>query len=440
MKRFLLFILFLTLSNCSFDNKTGIWKNANNIDTSYEDRFKDFETLYTENKSFNEIIEPKNNLRIDLNSTKSNSNWLEKNYKKSNNFENFSYKNTNELILKSKKLSRNDISDTFFFDGDNIIISDNKGLIIIYSIIDEKISFKYNFYKKKHKNIKKILNIIVENNIIYASDNIGYLYAIDYLEKKLLWAKNFNVPFRSNLRILEDKIILSDTNNVLYFVNKLDGIRLKNIPTEQNNLKSSFVNSITLENNSILYLNTYGSLYSINFNGRINWFLNLNRSLDINPTNLFYSNSQISNEGIVILSTDPNLYIFDAKNGFVRKKISISSIQEPIISNKYLYLITKDNLLVCIDVTSGEIIYSLDIVDKIANFLDTKKRLIKIKKFFIVNNKIMIFLNNSYLVKFSSNGTIIDINKLPSKLNTQPIFANNSMMYINNKNKLVIVD
>ena len=33
---------------------------------------------------------------------------------------------------------------------------------------------KFNFYKKKYKKIKKNLNLIVENNIIYVSDNLGF--------------------------------------------------------------------------------------------------------------------------------------------------------------------------------------------------------------------------------------------------------------------------
>ena len=37
-----------------------------------------------------------------------------------------------------------------------------------------------------------------------------------------------------------------------------------------------------------IFLNTFGSLYSINFdNFNINWFINLNQSFDLNPRNLF---------------------------------------------------------------------------------------------------------------------------------------------------------
>ena len=52
---------------------------------------------------------------------------------------------------------------------------------------------------------------IVEKNIIYVGDNLGYLYALDYKNQKLLWAKDYKVPFRSNLKILKNNLLIADT-------------------------------------------------------------------------------------------------------------------------------------------------------------------------------------------------------------------------------------
>ena len=83
---------------------------------------------------------------------------------------------------------------------------------------DNKTLIKFNFYKKKYKKINKKLNLIVENNIIYVSDNFGYLYAYNYLDGKLLWAKNYNIPFRSNLKIYKNIIFAANQNNNLFFL------------------------------------------------------------------------------------------------------------------------------------------------------------------------------------------------------------------------------
>ena len=57
MKIFLASIILIMLSSCSFDNKTGIWKNSSDSTVEKEKTFKDFETLYTKTQSFNSVVE-----------------------------------------------------------------------------------------------------------------------------------------------------------------------------------------------------------------------------------------------------------------------------------------------------------------------------------------------------------------------------------------------
>ena len=103
-------------------------------------------------------------------------------------------------------------------------------------------------------------------------------------------------------------------------------------------------------------------------------------------------------------------------------------------------MITKDNLIVCFDLKEAKIIYSLDIGSEIANFLKTKQKQININHVYLLNSSLFVFLNNSYLVKFDLNGSIIDIDKLKTKMETNPIFINQSILYLDNNNKLVILN
>ena len=218
MKLYLISILLIILSSCSFDNKTGIWKNENQIVDKKDDKFKEFETLYTKTKLFNSLIQPRKNLKIILDPIKLNLKWSDEYYKDSNNLENFSYKNQNKIIFKSKKLSTKKTRERLVFDGDKALVADEKGNIVVYSFSSKEITLKYNFYKKQFRNIKKNLNIIIRDDIIYVGDNLGYLYALDYIDGKLLWAKYFQIPFKSNLKIIDDTIVLADANNSLYFI------------------------------------------------------------------------------------------------------------------------------------------------------------------------------------------------------------------------------
>ncbi len=440
MKFFLTLIFLVILSNCSFDNKSGIWQNNNKMNSKKDDKFKDFEKLYTETKSFESIIEPDNNLQINLDPIKSNLKWTDEFFEDSNNLKNFSYKNLNELIFKSKKLSNYRIKDRILYDNQNVIITDEKGNITVYSMENQEIVLRYNFYKKKFKKNKKNLNIVTENNLIYVADNFGFFYALDILNNKLIWAKNHKIPFRSNLKIKDNKIFVADTNNSLLLINKENGEKIKIIPTEETTVKNNFINSLAANKDSLFYLNTYGSLYSISKKGEIKWFVNLNRSLDINPNSLFSSNPLVLNQDKLIVSTDLYLYLLDINNGSILSKIAITSLFRPLISGKNLFLVTKDYLLVSINLDSKKIVYSLDVSKNLADYLDTKKKSISLKSSAIINNDIFLFLDNSYLVKFSPLGKIKEINKLPSKLNSFPIFINDSIIYLNNKNKLLLLN
>ena len=440
MKIFYALIILILLQNCSFDNKSGIWKNENFI--SKEDTlFEEFKTISNANETFNKIIPIKKNFKFFLGDQIKNNNWSDIFFNQTTNYKNFKYNDKNQLIFKSKKLSKSKINNYVIVENNNLITSDHKGNLIVFSINQNKITSKYNFYKKKFKKIKKKLNLIVENNIIYVSDNIGYLYAFNYESNKILWAKNFKVPFRSNLKLSKNKLITSNQNNKLFFINKINGEMIKLIPTEETTVKNLFVNNLSANTDNIFFLNTYGSLYSININSmEISWFLNLNQSLDLNPSNLFFGSEIINFEDKIVVSSNEFMYIINANNGSTIYKKNIPTVIKPIIINNYLFAITKNDYLISMNLRNGDIIYSYNINTKISEFLDTKKKKVEFKDMLIANDHIYIFLRNSFLLKFNIRGELISIDKLSSKIYSQLVLVNNSLLYLDNKNKISIID
>ena len=53
-----------------------------------------------------------------------------------------------------------------------MIATDTKGNIIVFSKNENKLLYKYNFYKKSYKKINKKLNFILDKNIVYVTDNM----------------------------------------------------------------------------------------------------------------------------------------------------------------------------------------------------------------------------------------------------------------------------
>ncbi len=437
MKLFIFLIVIIFLNNCSFDNKSGIWNNKS-FSSNENNQFKNFKNLAFEKNVFNKVINIQKDFKFKSTKLVLNNDWKDVYYNNNNNFPNFKYNDLNEIIFRSKKLSSLETDNLFLFINDHVIISDRKGNLIIKSIIGNKRYTKFNFYKKRHKKINKYLNLVAENDIIYVSDNIGYLYAFDYKNEKVVWAKDYNVPFRSNLKIFKNKLITSNINNELIYIDKNSGNTLRKIPTEETTIKNQFINNIAQIKNLTLYLNTYGSLYSIDSESmRINWLINLNQSLDLSPRNLFFGNQIVSKNNKIVVSSNKTTYVIDKNNGKIIFQKNFSSILKPVILNDYIFFITNNNLLISVNNLSGKIIYSYDINQSIADFLKSKKKNVTFKSFLISNNKILIFLENSYLLIFNLNGTLEEIKKLPYKINSDPIIVKGSIIYLDRKNKII---
>ena len=150
-------------------------------------------------------------------------------------------------------------------------------------------------------------------------------------------------------------------------------------------------------------------------------------------TQLYYENK-------LIVSTLPYLYVLNANNGSTIFKRPITSIVKPIVSGKNLFLITKDYLLVCIDLITNNVEYSINVNKEVAKYLNTKEKLVSIKSFEILNNKLHIFLENSFILVFEPTGKIENVSRLKTKIKSYPIFVDGSILYINNKNQLVITN
>ena len=52
----------------------------------------------------------------------------------------------------------------------------------------------------------------------------------------------------------------------------------------------------------------------------------------------------------------------------------------------------------------------------------------------------MAFLENSYILIFNINGTLERVQKLPTKINSFPIVANESLIYLDVQNKASIIN
>ena len=193
-----------------------------------------------------------------------NKNWTEEYYSSLNNVPNINYINKKNRLHKSSKLSKFFIRSNLdytkpvkpLFYNNNIISFDQNGTVYIYSLTEKKKIWEFNFYKKKFKKYDKKLFLAVKEGKIYVSDNLGYLYCLDLKKKKMLWAKNYGVPFRSNLKISENQLFLANQDNIIFSVDLISGVKNWQFETTLTFLKADFKNNILIDKKIIIYFFT----------------------------------------------------------------------------------------------------------------------------------------------------------------------------------------
>ena len=441
LRLFTIFLSFILLINCSFDNKTGIWQDVEKAKQSAKiEREKGkLKDIFIEKKLFNEEKKVKVGANVTIDDTFRNKNWLFENYNLTNNVANFSYNNSKVLISKSSRLSKSLNNSNLLFYENNIISNDHTGTIFVYSLNKEKKIINFNFYKKRLKKFNKKIFLAINNGVIYAADNLGYLYSIDISSGKLIWAKNFGVPFRSSIKIFNNELYLANQDNTIYCVSLVDGRTKWNFSTTTTLLKSNFKNDIIVnEKGEIFFINTSGELYSIDSQNRnINWVVNLKDT-----------NSEISNEifsSVPLVMNKKNIFTI-TQNSFSKfEKISgariwgrpISSYLKPILTKNNIFIVTKEELLICLNINDGTVVWSQSINKQLKKI--NKKILNKIgemKNLIIAGDQILIFTTKGFLLSFNPTNGVLSYYKylLKGGFGSYPIFVDGNM-YIFGKNK-----
>ena len=180
-------------------------------------------------------------------------------------------------------------------------------------------------------------------------------------------------------------------------------------------------------------------MYSINLDTlSINWFNNFNQSFDLSPSNLFLGNKIIATDKIVIISSNLNTFFINLNTGSVLKKYNFSTKKKPVALDNLVFFLTNNNFLIAVDLKKYDIVFSLDISKYDKSLKNSKNEIFR--DIMVLNSEIFIFLENSYVLKFSLKGIFKQKIKLPLKINTFPVVIENSIFFLDKKNKLIMLN
>jgi len=433
---------FLLLTNCSVVDPAGVWKSSEKeikrvVDLEKKQKeIVNTEKIYTADNTFSQ--EKNLTSKIILSKPKKVLEWEMSGLNYQNSLGNIYLSGSVNNFLK-KKIGKNkfnyaNVMDPPLVSNNRIYFSDNNGTIFSTNQIGDVI-WKKNIYKKLYKKIYKNLSLAIYKKNIYVSDNIGFIYSISLDNGKLNWIKNHGIPLKSKIKVFKDKIFLINQDNRIISLDSNNGSIVWSIRSIPSFIKLQNLLSIAISNQGhLVSIDTSGTLTKANTeDGRIFWTINIADSVYAHSTDFFKASDVVINNNKVFVSTTSSITSLDLKTGSNVWTLKISSADTPIISGQNMFIVTKNGFFVIININSGEIISSKNIL----NTLKKRKRATQISGFIMGSDKIYSLTSNGYSIVCSAiTGKPESFIKIGGAITSAPIISNGNLYIRTKKSKI----
>jgi len=430
-KTFLIILVFILNTNCSFDTKSGIWTKDQKI-TKTESNKNQTKILFKkekiDNREFNKNFILKtpliSNLKNDfLNTNNSGPELINIDLKKKSKYKfskikYFNYFNP-ELVFVKKNL--------VFFDKNGTIIKFND---------TSKTVWKKNNYTKRERKLLPILNFSSDKKILIVTDNLAKFYALDIKTGKVLWTKNHETIFISDIKIDKDQFYILDSSNNLNCYSLLNGELIWNFQTDDDLIKSQKKLSIVYDKLKVYFNNSRGDIYSLDKeNGNLIWFTPTRDDVESVQSFLLKTSKLVLDQNNLYFSNNRNSFFsLDANTGLKNWIQNINSEFKPVIAGQIIFTVSSNGYLFVVEKLTGNIIR---VTDLLKQFSSKKRKKIKISGFIVGQQKIYVSLNSGKLLEANiNNGKTNSILRISRDKISRP-FVNDGKIFIVKNDEII---
>jgi outer membrane protein assembly factor BamB len=141
---------------------------------------------------------------------------------------------------------------------------------------------------------------------------------------------------------------------------------------------------------------------------------------------------------VYVSSSGGDLISFNIENGDINWSKKITSTQNHVVADKYLFALTEDGYVIAFNKSDGNILWSLNLSN---SSIDKNK---KGKEYFgliLASSNLYVASSNGDIYKISaSDGKYISTKKISNELSRAPIIVNNKMLILNHSSELIIIN
>jgi len=432
MKLFLIFFSLLIFS-CSSDKDKKVDLE---IFTKQGEKINVFET----NNVFDKELD--SSFILQLNQPQLNKKWSYEYFSSNNFYDHLVYEGKFQEIFKKNigdYLNKNNDSGSLLVFENFVFFSDEKGKIYKFDTSNQKIIWELKIYESSYNNYPKNIALFLNGDVLYAADNLGFIYSIDVQTGKTIWQENYGIPFSSHLNFHKGVLYVVNQNSRLYAFNPSDGKKIWSFESLSGLIKPSRFSNISLYDNKLLFSNDVGDVTAIDLDKQIIiWSKNI-LSQNVISNNLVFkiSNILIDKKDVFVSSNSGDLFSFNLESGEIKWSQKLSSIQNHISTDKYLFVLTENGFVIAFNKSNGGILWSLNL----AKLSKDKKVSVDYYGLLLASNNLYVTSSNGDIYKISANnGKYITHKKINNDLSRSPIIVDNKILILNRSSELIILN
>jgi len=443
MKLFLIFFSLLILS-CSSDKDKK-------VDLDIFKKQGEKINVFEANNVFDKELD--SSFILQLNQPQLNKNWFYEYFSSNNFYDHLVYEGKFQEIFKKSLgdyLNKNNDSGSLLVFENFVFFSDEKGKIYKFDMINQKIMWELKIYESSYNNYPKNIALFFNGDVLYATDNLGFIYSIDVHTGKIIWQQNYGIPFSSHLNFHKGVLYVVNQNSRLYAFNPSDGQKIWSFESLSGLIKPSRSSNISLYDNKLLFSNDVGDITAIDLDQQvIIWTKNILSQNTISNNLVFkISNILIDKKDVYVSSNSGDLFNFNLETGEIKWSLKLSSIQNHISTDKYLFVLTENAYVVALNKLNGSILWSLNLNKYSKSIIEGSN--VGIFSTPTNNDHFGLLLGSGYLYLTSASGYIFKISavdgkyisskKINNDLSRAPIIVDNKILILNRSSQLLIVN
>ena len=171
-------------------------------------------------------------------------------------------------------------------------------------------------------------------------------------------------------------------------------------------------------------------------NFKINWLKSLKDTASSEDLGIFYSSPIVLEDDMIFLSTARTTIALNSFTGQTIWEIPFGTRIRPVVSNRFIFLISKSGFLINLDKKNGKILWSKKLPK--TKELNLKK-IGEANSLLLLSDQIFFTTKNGYLFFINyENGEILNYAKVAKGFYSKPIVANGKIYLIDKNMRLLV--